>query len=244
MADPDTESLTPEHGEKLRCCQCGTTRASSYCHSGFDTSCDRCAFLSLVGSCGAMLRSMCPPRPPPETGEMVALEATIDAFLPVQSASQRDAMTDSFAAKRAAAGDGEYCHVMELALTNVLIGPCHKFVWVISPNLPALNVPRLGLVIDAAALASHMAYTSSTHVRFFAFRKVGGGEVPVRLVPAQLSSGAWLPTNLGHDGFVPERGPLSAGDAAGVHGRGYQGTRSGDGFRDTRKIIGIGGEQR
>ena len=29
---------------------------------------------------------------------------------------------------------------------------------------------------------------------FFAFRKVGGGEVPVRLVPAQLSSGAWLPT--------------------------------------------------
>jgi hypothetical protein len=109
---------------------------------------------------------------------MVALEATVDAFLPVLSASQRDAMTDSFAAKRAAAGDGEFCHVMELALTKVLIGPCHKFVWVKSPDLPALNVSRLGLVIDAAAVASH----------------VGVGEVPVRLVPAQLSSGAWLPT--------------------------------------------------
>jgi hypothetical protein len=182
MADPDTESLTPEHEEKPCCRQCGTTRASSYGHSGLSCdpglsglSCDRCAFLSLVGSGGATYPS-CPPRPPPETGVMAALDATVDAFLPVLPPN----LADSFAAQRAAAGgdSGEFYHMMELALTKMLcVGAC-PFVWVKSTDLPPLNMSRLGIVIDVAAAASH----------------VGVSEVPVRLVPAQLSSGAWLST--------------------------------------------------
>ena len=184
MADPDTESLTPEHEEKPCCRQCGTTRASSYGHSGLSCdpglsglSCDRCAFLSLVGS-GAATHPDCPPRPPPETGVMAALDATVDAWM-VDLVLLPPALADSFAAQRAAAGDsGEFYHMMELALTEMLGMGAWPFVWVKHPDLPPLNMSRLGMVIDAAAAASH----------------VGVSEVPVRLVPAQLSSSAWLST--------------------------------------------------